>query len=488
MPRRINSGVIWGSVLILFLVLLGGVLFIFFTWQGKILPSVRIEWVKVGGLTEKEAEQQISRLGREFLAAPVQLLVDSKKFEITRSHLGFTVDTAASVRRAYLVGRSGNVWERCSQLWMGFRTQVVIPLEIRVDRRRAEKELTALLGEMISSPEDARLVINDQDEVVVVPGKAGKVVDVEGTLDDLSLFKKPFTRELNVRLQEKQPRLRTSDITAMGINGLLSSYSTYFDVKNTDRTYNIHVAADALNNTLIKPGEVFSFNEVVGPRSKEKGYREALVIVDDQYQPGLGGGVCQVSSTLYNTALLAGLEIVERSNHTLPVAYVPLGRDATVVYGGCDLKFRNNTTSYLCIRTSVQGGRLTVKIFGNKRDRKIVSLETVVDRVIEPQVIKKEDPDLYEGKSVVERSGVKGYEVRLYRTIKSSSGYERKLISRDLYRPVNEIVRVGTKPVSEVLPPPIEEEEQPPEQPQPEQPPPEPPQSEQPQPEPEASF
>ena len=290
MPRRINSGVIWGSVLILFLVLLGGVLFIFFTWQGKILPSVRIEWVKVGGLTEKEAEQQISRLGREFLAAPVQLLVDSKKFEITRSHLGFTVDTAASVRRAYLLGRSGNVWERCSQLWMGFRTQVVIPLEIRVDRRRAEKELTALLGEMISSPEDARLVINDQDEVVVVPGKAGKVVDVEGTLDDLSLFKKPFTRELNVRLQEKQPRLRTSDITAMGINGLLSSYSTYFDVKNTDRTYNIHVAADALNNTLIKPGEVFSFNEVVGPRSKEKGYREALVIVDDQYQPGLGGG------------------------------------------------------------------------------------------------------------------------------------------------------------------------------------------------------
>ena len=129
-----------------------------------------------------------------------------------------------------------------------------------------------------------------------------------------------------------------------------------------------------------------------------------------------------------------------------------------------------------------------MKIFGNKRDRKIVSLETVVDRVIEPQVIKKEDPDLYEGKSVVERSGVKGYEVRLYRTIKSSSGYERKLISRDLYRPVNEIVRVGTKPVSEVLPPPIEEEEQPPEQPRPEQPPPEPPQSEQPQPEPEASF
>lgn len=468
MPRRINPGVIWGSVLILFLGLLGGALFIFFTWQNKILPGVRIEWVKVGGLTEKEAERQISRLGREFLTAPVQLLVNDKKYEITRSRLGFTVDAPASVRRAYLLGRAGSVWKRCGLIWKGFRAQVVVPLEISVDRQRAAKELTALLGEMISAPEDARLVINDQDEVIVVPGKAGKVVDVEGTLNDLRRFEKPFAGQLNIRLQEKQPRVRTADITAMGINGLLSSYSTYFDIKNTDRTYNIHVAADALNNTLIKPREVFSFNKVVGPRSKEKGYREALVIIDDKYQPGLGGGVCQVSSTLYNTALLAGLEIVERSNHTLPVAYVPLGRDATVVYGGCDLKFRNNTTSYLCIRTSVQGGRLAVKIFGNKRDRKVVSLQTVIDRVIEPQVIKKEDPDLYEGKSIVERPGAKGYEVRLYRTIKGPSGYDRKLISRDLYKPVDEIVRVGTKPLSEVLPPPIEEEEQPPEQPQPE--------------------
>lgn len=467
MPRRINARVIWGSVLVLFLGLLGGVLFMFFTWQGKILPGVHVEWIRVGGLTEKEAEQQISRLRQEFLTAPVQLVANGKKFETTRSNLGFSLNSAKSARQAYLVGRAGSIWERAGQIWKGFKAQVVVPLEISVDRRKAQAELTHLGGDLVSTPQDARLVITDLDEVVVVPGKVGKVVDVEATLKDLRLFNEPFTGQLDIRLQEKQPRVRTADIMAMGINGLLSSYGTYFDVKNINRTYNIHVAADVLNNTLIKPGAVFSFNKVVGPRSKEKGYREALVIVDDQFTPGLGGGVCQVSSTLYNTALLAGLEIVERSNHTLPVAYVPLGRDATVAYGGCDLKIRNNTGNYLCIRTSVNGGRLTVKIFGNKQDRKIVSLETVVDRVMEPQIIEKEDPDLYEGKSVVERPGVKGYQVRVYRIIKEYSGYDKKLISRDIYKPVNEIVRIGVKPAPETLLPPTEED-QPAGQPQPE--------------------
>lgn len=458
MPTKTLTRVIWGVVFVLFLGVFCGVWFLFSTWQGKILPGVSVDWVQVGGLTDEEAEQQVSLLGQEFLAAPVQLVVGDNNLETTRNNLGFSLNVTKDVRRAYLVGRSGRLWERAGQVWKGFHSQVVVPLEINIDQQKAQAELAHLAEGLVSEPQDAQLVINERDEVIVVPGKPGKKLELQTVLEELRCFEKPFAKQLDLKFQEQQPQIKTADIQAMGINGLLSSYRTYFDAKNTNRTYNVNVAADALDNTLLKPGEVFSFNKVVGPRSKEKGYREALVIVKDQFTPGLGGGVCQVSSTLYNTALLAGLEIVERSNHTLPVAYVPLGRDATVAYGGYDLKFRNNTDNYICIRTSVQSGRLAIKIFGNKDARPVVSVEPVIDKVLEPKVIKKEDPDLYEGKTIVERSGVKGYQVRVYRTIKRNSSYDKKLISRDTYKPVDELVRVGTRPVPETLPlPPAED-------------------------------
>jgi vancomycin resistance protein YoaR len=458
LPTRTLARVIWCVVLLLFIGVLGGVLLLFSIWQGKILPGVRVDGVKVGGLTEEEAERKVSLLGQEFLAAPVQLVAGDNNFETTRNNLGFSLNVAKNVRCAYLVGRSGSLWGRAGQIWNGFHSQVVIPLDVNIDRQKAQTELTDLAADLVYAPQDAKLVINDRDEVIIVPSKPGRKIEVDTILDDLRDFKKPFAKQLDLKFQEQQPRIQTADIMAMGINGLLSSYETYFDAKNTDRTYNVHVAADALDNTMLKPGEIFSFNKVVGPRSKEKGYREALVIVQDQFTPGLGGGVCQVSSTLYNTALLAGLEIIERINHSLPVGYVPLGRDATVAYGGYDLKFRNNTNDYICIRTSVRDGRLVIKIFGNKDNKPVVSVESVVDKVLEPKVIKKDDPDIYEGKTIVERPGVKGYQVRVYRTIKRNSSYDKKLISRDTYKPVDELIRVGTRPVPETLPsPPVEE-------------------------------
>jgi hypothetical protein len=142
----------------------------------------------------------------------------------------------------------------------------------------------------------------------------------------------------------------------------IGSFTTTFDPNKVSRTTNLKLAANAINNRKIAPGEVFSFNKTVGPRIPERGYKKAIIFMNKQEVEGYGGGVCQVSTTLYNAVLKTGLPIVERHMHSLPVSYIAKGRDATVSYGSADFRFKNNTKSTIIIRTQVQGGKLTVEL------------------------------------------------------------------------------------------------------------------------------
>ncbi len=428
-----------------------------FLWRDRIYPKVAVAGLRVGGLTRPEAARLLASFREEYLSGEVVLRLGEKEWRVKRKDLGYHFDARTAAEQSFRVGRSGPWGERLRALFLAWTRGVGVPLETSLAREKARSFLQRLSAEYVLPPQEARLVVTESDEVRVIPGRPGRVLDVEAALR--ALEKLPFSSSprLDLVLRPQPPQVQTEDVLALRIKGLLSSYTTYFDVRNTNRTYNIHVAADALDNCLVRPGEVFSFNRVVGPRSKEAGYKEALIIERDQFTPGLGGGVCQVSSTLYNAVLLAGLEVVERSNHTLPVGYVPLGRDATVAYGGRDLKFRNNTPGALLIKTKVRGGSLTVKIFGDTSVKKDVRLEVVVDEVLPPQTVVKEDPNLYVGKRVVEQQGAKGYRVRVYRVVRQDGRVTRELVSRDLYRPVPEIVRLGTMPVPEVPAPPPEQ-------------------------------
>jgi vancomycin resistance protein YoaR len=333
-------------------------------------------------------------------------------------------------------------------LWQAFYFQVDTPFRVTLDSNTARSVLQAFVNGLCTPPQNAQLVVNDAYQVKIIEGKPGKVIDLDAAVKALAGDTYPFDGVMELHLVDQQPQVTTQDVLAMNVTGLLAAYTTYVDTSNVNRTYNVNVAADALDNNLVKPGEVFSFNSVVGPRSEEAGYKEALVIEQNKFTPGIGGGVCQVSSTLYNSVLLAGLEIVERSNHSLPVTYVPLGRDATVAYGTYDFRFRNNTGGYLCIKTLVGDGALTIAILGNTAEKKRVELETVVDGVLDFKVVTKDDPALYQGKTLVETEGVNGYKVRAFRVINGV----RSLLSDDVYAPVDKIVHVGTMPVP-VTPP-----------------------------------
>lgn len=446
MIKKKTTVVLLGATIALFVVILSVVVYLSVTWKGKILPGVRVEWIEVGGLTQKEAEQKVLKVQRDFLSAPINVTANEKRISLSRDELGFSIDSKKAAREAYLVGRSGSIQQRLNRIWKAYHKQVVISCqEVSIDTQKAESSLV-FFTEGLAKPQDARLVIDDRDQITIIPSKTGMVIDLDVSLEELKLFKQPFGRELELQFREEQPKISTADIQAMGINGIISSFTTNFSASNYNRSYNIALAAGSLNNSLIKPGEEFSFNKKVGPRTAERGYREAMIIVSNAFVPGLGGGVCQVSTTLYNAVLLAGLEIVERSGHSLAVSYVPLGRDATVSYGSQDFKFRNNLESPIYLKTSVGNGTLTMKIFGNKQQQKNVHLETVVDSVISPKVTTREDANLLKGKTVVEKAGAAGYRVRAYRIINGA----KKQLSRDYYKPLERVVRVGTK-----APPPV---------------------------------
>ena len=173
----------------------------------------------------------------------------------------------------------------------------------------------------------------------------------------------------------------------------------------------------------------------------------APVILDGKLVPDWGGGVCQVSSTLYNAALLADLDIVDRSNHGRAIGYVPLGFDATVVDGLIDFKFKNNLKNAIMIYSEVTEDELVFAILGNVKDAPPpIELDYVVHKVIEPVEIKQQDPTLEVGKEVVDESPQRGFRVSTYRIRTINGKQSSQLLATDDYDPVNRIVKVGTKP------------------------------------------
>lgn len=197
---------------------------------------------------------------------------------------------------------------------------------------------------------------------------------------------------------------------------------------------------------IINPGDDLSFNQVVGPRSAEEGYKKAMVIINNKFVPDWGGGVCQVSTTLYNAALLADMEIVERKEHSRPVNYVPPGMGSTVAYGLIDLKIRNPMTKPVIIWTKLEKDNITIYFLGERISGKEVVVESVDYEEITPNVIIKQSNKMLGGQELVEESGAPGYQVITWRVVKQNGRVlRRELIAKDRVEAIDRVVMVGVK-------------------------------------------
>lgn len=244
------------------------------------------------------------------------------------------------------------------------------------------------------------------------------------------------TRRLVMPTMVIYPKVTVELLMQQGIERKIVEFTTFFRSSGAGRVHNIQETAATIHDRLMAPGEVFDFNEVVRQTEQRAGYRQAPVIVNGQFVPGIGGGICQVSSTLYNAVLRGGLEIVERKNHSLPVRYVPLGQDATFALGYINFKFRNDQNSHLLLRLETSATHITVKLFGNLPEGTSYHIYSEIDQVLNPPSKYVPNATLKRGTTKVLSSGKTGYVVSTYRQTKQNEAIiATEKISVDHYRP-----------------------------------------------------
>lgn len=247
---------------------------------------------------------------------------------------------------------------------------------------------------------------------------------------------------VTIPLKITLPNVTTNQIGTEAFPDLLATYSTTFSVSNTNRTTNIRLASNKINGVVLMPGEEFSYNKVVGQRTAAAGYKTAAVYVNGRVENGIGGGICQVSSTLYNTALRANLEIVQRSNHRFATGYVPLSTDATVSWGGPEFIFKNSRKYPVKVVSIVNGGKITVSIYGCKEE---VEYEVVIQsqtlQTIPMKTVYRTNTSLPKGTKKTVQKGHGGYKSRAYRILKlNGTVVSKQLLSTDTYAQLETII------------------------------------------------
>ena len=290
--------------------------------------------------------------------------------------------------RVCLQARKVSLWTALRRLGVTLTWPEAGEPQWTVDTRLFSRGLRRLARRVEHLPHSARL-IHTAGGFHVVPARPGRLLDrgaaqwqllqaLEGPAFrhslDLLPPEKPAPITLVLPLSDAPPAVTAGCLGS--INTLLATYSTALGGSSRNRRHNIRIACAAIDGAVLMPGGVFSYNAIVGPRSEQAGFRTAPVIIHGELVPGTGGGVCQVSSTLYNVALLGDLKIVRRSHHQFPVHYVPPGRDATVAYGSLDLRFANSLPGPVALDVKTVGSRVVVRLYGSagcKRHVRLVS-------------------------------------------------------------------------------------------------------------------
>lgn len=319
-------------------------------------------------------------------------------------------------------------------------------IEIPVEYKEPDPiNLEKIHNEIYKEPQDAYV---EKNPTIVHQHVNG--VDFGVSMEKAKKIIAEDKEEYTIPLKITVPKKTIKDLGEEAFPDQLATFSTIYDASNYNRSTNIELAAKKINGTVVMPGENFSFNTVVGKRTIEAGYKEGTAYIGGKVVPDVGGGVCQVSSTLYNTALLANLEIVERSNHMFLTGYVAASRDATVYYGSLDFIFKNNRSYPIKIVASANNGVCKISMYGIKEETEYeVIIQSKVTSYINYTTTYKNDSTLAEGKEVVEQYGANGCRSEGYRILKlNGKVVSQTLLSKDTYSAKQQIIRRGTKEVT----------------------------------------
>ncbi len=434
------------SIALLFIILfsVGTLALIYTRDQQKILEGVTISGVNVGNLTQDEAKKIIDKEVSTLLSQTLILRVGQQSPEVKLEDLGLGVDADLALQEAYDIGREGSIYERARLKWTAGKGVNINFLQ-KWDESKMRDTLKGTLNEFNSPATDATFQITKDNIMTIKSEHVGLIVDTEALINkikEINLFK--LVPELKAEFEEEMPRVTAAQLEDHKITGLLASYTTRFDPAQTARTENVKIAAKALDMAVIKPGSTLSFNQIVGERTVEGGYKDAYIIVNGEFVPGLAGGICQVSSTLYNTGLFANLAVTQRSNHDLAISYVPLGQDATVAYPDLDLKFNNNTGGYLLVRTRMNYNSITIEMYGKVKPGQEVFIGNTIESIIPSAERRMVDETMTHGASLLKQQGQPGYVVKSARTVRvNGETVSNEPLNQSRYLPLPKIFAVG---------------------------------------------
>ncbi|XEC94697.1 VanW family protein [Paenibacillus tarimensis] len=421
---------------------------------------------EIGGLTIGQALKELNRMWDEYENRAVRIEANphaAERSDWTLGELGFVVERD-EVSALLLKLQEGTLLEKAEYRYHFPRSH---DLKLKWNRELFEKQIRAQWGWLeFSEPANAQRTITDNDEIVYRPHTDAYRLDMKTLFENvkkwavaggnpdpespdsamISVF--PIAADMHqstyaLPLHTISPNLTLERLKEQGIDRKIASFTTDFSTSSEGRAFNVASTASTLDHWELAPGEVFDYRKVIHATEEHYGFREAPVILNGELVPGVGGGICQVSSTLYNAVLLAGLEIVERRNHSLPVSYLPTGRDATFADGYINFRFKNTTGKHLIIRTEVENRELTVKLFGTMPENVSYRIESKTVKVIEPPVREVQSAAVPPGGRIVLQNGKPGYEVDTYRIkLVDDAEVSREKISHDRYKPQTTTVGV----------------------------------------------
>ena len=375
-------------------------------------------------------------------ARPIELRVEGLpelRVQTTLGELGVRVDVDRVLENARRIGHEGSLADRIHDGQRAKRGEVNVPLFVRIDDEALYARLSPLREQTDRDPVQARYDFAAKN---VVEHQAGLYLDIEGALADILAAAETGKDVVELRRPELPPRVSTDYVAKVDASQLLARFETRFSRSGSQarRAKNIEVASSRLDGLVLVPGELYSFNAIVGPRTIENGFHKAFEIFRGEMVEGVGGGTCQVSSTLYAATYLGGLDVIERLPHSRPLAYISIGLDATVVYPVVDFKFRNPYDFPVVVHAEVVGNAVRFELYGQDKPAEITFGREIV--ATKPYGRRVEEQPGLKGKILRKQHGLVGYTVERERRFVYRDGTERVEKSTDFYPPTVEILLV----------------------------------------------
>ena len=376
--------------------------------DGKIIKGVSCEGISIGGMTRSEAKDAIESHMKEIHQEKITLYVDDERSSAKIEDLGAFAEADNTVEEAYALGRSGSIFTKYSDVK---EKKHKLPVYRKYDKAKFEKNVKKATKKIVSEPRNASVKRKD-GKFVVIKEKTGY------TSKDMAEIK-----------------------------DVLGTYTTEYGGSPYGRKVNVANGASKINGSMVYPGETLSVYKTVSPFTKENGYALAGSYENGQTVQTYGGGICQVSTTLYNAVIRAELKIVERFPHSMTVHYVPRSADAAIAGTHKDMKFKNTFDTPIYIEGKANGSTITFTVYGKKKDSKrTVEFLSETTQVKESSESTVNDNTLAEGQKVVESYGHTGYSARLWKIVKiNGKQVSKKVFNTSTYMSTPTVYRVGTK-------------------------------------------